>query len=121
MQLSSGVDVMCPSASLSDFERLNKLTTSTMHMKAWPSTHWKPESACHPFSHANESLRNQQPMLITVRDLAPMVRRYSYYEKWAAAFIALTIEQGAISQTDIDAALGVSGPEASTKCAASLK
>ena len=44
-----------------------------------------------------------------------VVRRYSYYEKWAASFIALMIERGAISQTDIDAALGVSGAEPSTQ------
>ncbi len=41
--------------------------------------------------------------------------RYSYYEKWAAAMIALTIEQGAISQTDIDAALGVGSSEPSAR------
>ncbi len=43
-----------------------------------------------------------------------VIARYSYYEKWAAAFAALAIEQGAISQAEFDAALGVDGAEPTT-------
>ena len=46
-------------------------------------------------------------MSCIIRNLAQCPPLQSYYEKWAAALAAISIEMGTIKQSELEAALGL--------------